>query len=172
MPARKSFSSNRAPISSSRAISSWAAGQWFGGGLPGRHDRHLTARGTARGAGVAAQLAGRHLDDAAQVTGDTERPGDGHGPQPDGLLHLVEQLQCLAAGPVPLVDEREHRDAAAAADVEQLQRLRLQALRRVEQHHRGVDGGEHPVGVLGEVAVAGGVQQVDHVVAVGELQHR
>ena len=59
-----------------------------------------------------------------------------------------------------------------AADVEELEGLRLQALGRVEQHHRGVDGGQHPVGVLGEVAVARGVQQVDHVVAVGELQHR
>ena len=29
------------------------------------------------------------------------------------------------------------------------------------QHHGGVDGGQHPVGVLGEVGVAGGVEQVD-----------
>ena len=45
-------------------------------------------------------------------------------------------------------------------------------LRGVEHHHDGVDAGEHPVGVLGEVAVAGRVEQVDDVVAVRELQHR
>ena len=59
-----------------------------------------------------------------------------------------------------------------AADLEQLERLGLDALGRVEHHHRGVGRGQHPVGVLGEVAVAGGVEQVHDVVAVGELQHR
>ena len=56
------------------------------------------------------------------------------------------------------------------ADREELHRLRLEALGRVDEHHRGVDRGEHPVGVLGEVGVTGGVEQVDDGVAVGELQ--
>ena len=142
------------------------------GGPLRRHDLDLAAGGAARGAGVAAQLARLDLEHAAQVARDPERPGDRHGAQADRLLHLVEQLQRLAARAVPLVDERQHGDVAGAADVEQLERLRLEALRRVEQHHRRVDGGEHAVGVLGEVAVAGGVEQVDHVVAVLELQHR
>ena len=59
-----------------------------------------------------------------------------------------------------------------AADLEQLERLGLDALGRVEHHHDGVDAGEHAVGVLGEVPVAGRVEQVDDVVAVRELQHR
>ena len=75
-------------------------------------------------------------------------------------------------GTVVLVEEREHRQAAGPADLEQLERLGLDALGRVEHHHDGVDAGEHAVGVLGEVAVAGRVEQVDDVVAVRELQHR
>jgi hypothetical protein len=71
---------------------------------------------------------------------------------------------------VPLVDDVQHRDAAVLADVEQLHRLRLEALGGVEQHHGAVDGRQHPVGVLGEVGVARGVEQVDDRVAVGELQ--
>ena len=67
--------------------------------------------------------------------------------------------------------KREQRQLALAADLEQLERLGLDALGGVEHHHRGVGGGQHPVGVLGEVAVAGGVEQVDDAVAVGELQH-
>ena len=35
-----------------------------------------------------------------------------------------------------------------------------------------VHGGQHPVGVFGEVLMAGGVQQVDLIVAVIELHHR
>ena len=71
-------------------------------------------------------------------------------------LDLVEQLERVPAGPVPLVDEREQGQVALAADLEQLEGLRLDALGRVEDHDRGVGGGQHPVGVLGEVAVARG----------------
>ena len=58
------------------------------------------------------------------------------------------------------------------ADLEQLQCLRLKAFRGVDEHHRGVDGRQHPVGVFGEVGVAGGVEQVDYACAVRELQRR
>ena len=61
---------------------------------------------------------------------------------------------------------------ARAADLEQLQRLRFDALGRVEHHHHGVDGGQHAVGVLGEVAVAGRVEQVQFVIAVREVERR
>ena len=59
-----------------------------------------------------------------------------------------------------------------AAHLEQLERLGLDALGGVEHHHDRVDGREHPVGVLGEVAVARRVEQVELVVAVRELQRR
>ena len=89
----------------------------------------------------------------------------GVGRQAGALVDLVHQLQGVLARAVPLVDDGEHRDAAVPADREQLHGLRLEALGGVDQHHRGVDRGEHPVGVLGEVGVAGGVQQVDDGVA-------
>ena len=44
---------------------------------------------------------------------------------------------------------------------------RLQTLRTVDQHDRGVHRGEHAVGVLGEVGVTGGVDEVDHVRLTG-----
>ncbi len=175
-PARKSFSSNSAPISARRSISSCAAGQCCGScSAASSSGRSSPRRPSSRRPPCGCSGAARRVDSSttprrspAMPSGQVTR----HGPQPDRLLHLVEQLERLAARAVPLVHERDHGDAAGAADVEQLEGLRLQALRGVEQHHRGVDGGEHAVGVLGEVAVAGGVEQVDHAVAVGELQHR
>ena len=116
-PARKSFSSNSAPISASSASSSAALPpgvRLLGGGPLRRHDLDLAAGGAARGAGEAAQLARLDLDHAAQVARDPERPGDRHGAQADRLLHLVEQLQRLAAGAVPLVDERQHGEACGS----------------------------------------------------------
>ena len=50
--------------------------------------------------------------------------------------------------------------------------LRLHTVGRVNHHQRRVHGGEHAVGVFGEVLVAGGVQQVDHVVTVEHLHDR
>ena len=61
---------------------------------------------------------------------------------------------------------------AQAADVKQLDGLRFHALGGVDHHQRGIDGGEHAVGVFGEVLVAGGVEQVDHMVAVIKLHDR
>ena len=113
----------------------------------------------------------RRSIDAAELVAAAHRPGDRCGAQLDLRLDLVEQFERLAAGPVVLVEERDHRQVARSAHLEQLQRLALDALRRVEHHHDGVDGGQHAVGVLAEVAVARRVEQVDGVLAVRELQH-
>ncbi len=107
-----------------------------------------------------------------EVSGDADRPGQGSGPQPDPCLDLVHQFQGMAAGTVPLVDHRNDRDPTVLTNLEQLQRLRLKAFRGVDEHHRGVDGRQHPVGVFGEVGVTRGIEQVDHAVAVWELQRR
>ena len=60
---------------------------------------------------------------------------------------------------------------AHPADLEQLDGLRLDPLHAVDQHDGGVGGGQRAVGVLGEVVVAGGVQQVHAPAGVFELQH-
>ena len=52
-----------------------------------------------------------------------------------------------------------------------LARLGLDAFARVDDHDGGVHGGEHAVGVLGEILVARGVEEVDAVARVIELQH-
>ena len=126
--------------------------------------------GATGGAGVLHELARTAVQDAPEVAGLADRPGEGSGTELDLLLDEVHQLERRQPGTVPLVDHRDHRDAAQRADLEELEGLRLEPLAGVDQHHRGVDRRQHPVGVLGEVAVAGGVDEVDHVVAVDELQ--
>ena len=59
---------------------------------------------------------------------------------------------------------------ARAAHLEQLQRLRLDALGRVEHHDHAVDGQQRAVGVLAEVLVAGRVEQGDVVAVQLELE--
>ena len=82
-------------------------------------------------------------------------------------MDLVHQFQGVATGTVPLVDHSDDRDPTVLAYLEQLQCLRLKAFRGIDEHHRGVDGRQHAVGVFGEVGVARGVEQVDDAVRYG-----
>ena len=74
------------------------------------------------------------------------------------LVHDRERAEAVA---VDLVDEGDDRDVAQAADLEEFERLRLDALGGVDHHDRGVDRGQRAVGVLGEVLVARRVEQVE-----------
>ena len=86
--------------------------------------------------------------------------------------HLVHQLNRVPALPIQLVDEGHDGRGAHAAHLHQLDGALLDALRPVDHHQRGVHRGQRAVGVLGEVFVARGVEQVDDALLVGELHHR
>ena len=117
-------------------------------------------------------VSSRRSNTPLEAAAHADRPGDRRAVDAEHRLDLLEQLERLAHLAVHLVDEREDRRVAHAAHLEQLDRLRLDALGGVDQHHRGVDRGQHAVGVLGEVLVARRVEQVDRVAGVLELHHR
>ena len=120
--------------------------------------------GTARGAGEPDEIAGAPIQDALEVTGDADRPRQRCRFESDPSGDFVEQRESITARPVPLVDHGDDRNAAVTAHLKELQGLRFKAFRRVDQHHGAINGAEHPVGVLGEVGVPGGVEQVDDAV--------
>ena len=72
---------------------------------------------------------------------------------------IVDQLQRIARRTVELVDEREDRQPVTPAHLEQLPRLVLDAVRRVDDHHDAVGGDERAIGVFAEIVVAGRVEQ-------------
>ena len=112
------------------------------------------------------------VDHAVEALAHAHRPGEGHHGHAQLALDLVHQVQRVAHLAVHLVDEGDDRRVARAADLEQAPRLRLDAVGRVDHHQRRVHGGQHAVGVFGEVLVAGRVEQVDDAVAVLHLHHR
>ena len=174
-PARKRFWSWSASSRVSSSCSSTAAAHTCASFSSTCVGPHPLLRGPRRSAGrarVLDELARTTVQDAAEVAGLPDRPGQRGRTELDLLLDQVHQLQRGEARTVPLVDDRDHRDAPQRADPEELEGLRLEPLARVDQHDRRVDRGQHAVGVLGEVAVARGVDEVDHVVAVDELQRR
>ena len=112
------------------------------------------------------------IEDAAEAIAAADRPVHRHGVNAEHALDLVEQVERIAARQVELVDEGQHRQAPQLADLEQLARLRLDALGRVDHHHDAVDREQRAVGVFAEVLVAGRVEQRQVMRAEVEFDRR
>ena len=107
--------------------------------------------------------------DALEVPVGADGPVDRAGADAQHLLQFLHQGERILARAVHLVDESEDRDAPHAADLEQLDGLGLHAARRVQEHHGAVGRDQDAVGVLAEILVTGGIQDVDVVALVAEL---
>ena len=110
--------------------------------------------------------------DTLEFTVATNRPSDGSGFDIQHFFDFIQQLDRVANITVHLVDEADDGRVAQAADVHQGDGAWLDTLTAIDHHQRAVHRGQGAIGVFREVFVAGGVQQVDHVLAVGELHHR
>ena len=97
--------------------------------------------------------------DAAEMLGVADRPVHRRGGDAERALDVVEQLERIARRAIELVDESENRQAMAPADLEQLARLLLDAVGRVDHHHDAVGGDERAIRVLAEVLVARRIEQ-------------
>ena len=101
-----------------------------------------------------------------------DRPGDRRAFDVQHRFNFFEQFEGLAHFAVELVNEGDDRRVAHAADIDQLDRLRFDALGRINHHHGGVNGSQHAVGVFREILVARRVEQVDGVTLVLKLHDR
>ena len=81
----------------------------------------------------------------------------------DDLLDLPLRLVDLRARQVDLVDDRDDLEAAVDGEVGVGERLRLDALRGVDDQQRAFAGGQRARHLVGEVDVAGRVDQVEDV---------
>ena len=109
---------------------------------------------------------------ALEALAHADRPGHRRAFDLQHRLDLVQHFQRIAHFAIHLVDEGDDRRVAQTAHFEQLDGLGFHALGRVHHHHRGIHRSQHAIGILGEILVAGRVEQVDHAIVVGELHHR
>ena len=117
-------------------------------------------------------------DDGLQHLGNVEpglgRDQDGvRGVEPDHVLDLLPYLLGLGRRQIDLVEHRHDFVIVLDRLVDVGERLRLDALRRIDHQQRALAGGERAVDLVGEIDVPGRVDQVEHIVlavarAVGE----
>lgn len=106
---------------------------------------------------------------ALKIAVHADRPVHRAGADAQHLLQLLHQGKGVLAGAVHLVDKGKDGNVAQAADLEELDGLLLHALGRVDEHHRRIRRHQHAIGILAEVLVAGGIQDVDAVAVVFKL---
>ena len=92
------------------------------------------------------------------------------GVEPDHVLDLLLDRFGLGRRQIDLVEHRHDFVAGVDGVIDVGERLRLDALAGVDHQQRALAGGERAVDLVGEVDVAGGVDQVEHVIlAVARL---
>ena len=107
-----------------------------------------------------------------EVLSTADRPVDRAGADAKHVLNLIHQLKRVACLAVHLVDESKDRDASHDTDLEQLNGLCLNTLGTVDDHDCTVGRHQGTVGILREVLVSRGIQNVDAVVIVFKLHNR
>ena len=102
-----------------------------------------------------------HLGHAGAVLG-----GDRDGlvaVEPEHLGDLVPRALHVRRGEVDLVDDRDDLEAAVVRQVEVGEGLCLHPLGRIDDQDGSLAGGERPRDLVGEVDVAGGIDEVERV---------
>ena len=129
------------------------------------------------GVGVTVALKGDNatglaIEHAAEVAAAADRPVHGIRIDAQDVLDLFHELKRIASLVVELVHKGKDGNMAQRTDLKELFGLGLDALSAVDDHDRSVGGHEGTIGILREVLVAGGIEDVDAGAVVGELQHR
>jgi hypothetical protein len=114
----------------------------------------------------------RAVHDALEVAVAADGPGERHGLQAELGLDVVQDPERLDARAVGLVGEGDDRQPADLAGREELAGALLDAAGGVQDHDHAVDGRQGAEGVLGEVLVARGVDEVQDEPVVLQAQGR
>jgi hypothetical protein len=92
---------------------------------------------------------------------------------PDSRLHFLRRVVHVGAGQVDLVEHGHNLEVVLEREVHVGNRLRLDALRSVDDEQRALARGERARHLVPEVDVPGRVDQVEHVpvAVVGQIVH-
>ena len=107
-----------------------------------------------------------------EVFAHTNGPGEWSTLDLKDVLDFIQQIDGITSLPIQLVNEGNNRGIAQPAHFHQLDGACLHTLGTVNDHQRGIDSGQSTVGIFREVLMTRSIQQVNHVIPIGELHHR
>jgi hypothetical protein len=88
----------------------------------------------------------------------------------ENVLKFIQKIEGVTSGTIELVHEGKDGDSAASTDFEEFSGLGFDSFGGIDDHDCGIDGGQDSVGIFGKVSMTWGIEEVDDVVAVGELE--
>ena len=88
----------------------------------------------------------------------------------ENVLKFIQKIEGVTSGTIELVHKGKDGDSAASADFEEFSGLGFDSFGGIDDHDCGIDGGKDSVGIFGKVSMAWGIEEVDDVVTVGELE--
>jgi hypothetical protein len=88
----------------------------------------------------------------------------------ENVFKLIQKIERVTGGTIKLVHKGKDGDTAASTDFEEFSGLGFDSLGGIDDHNRGIDGGKDSISIFGKVSMAWGIEEVDDVVAVGELE--
>ena len=121
--------------------------------------------------GVEEDLHGLTVTNPDEAAFPPHGPGEGITGDPQMGLDVVQEAEGVFPHAVALVHQGDDGKPPLSAHAEKLPGLSLHTLAVVQKHDGAVRRCEGPVGILGEVLVARGVQKVDTKALVVEAQH-
>ena len=130
-----------------------------------RGDRAFAVRHALVGVVVVDRLLRVEVHEADEVLLFADGDDDGHGVGAERVLHLADHGEEVRAGAVELVDEGDAGHVVFFGLAPDGLRLRLDAADAAEERDGAVEDAQRALDLGGEVHVAGGVNQVDAVVA-------
>jgi hypothetical protein len=88
----------------------------------------------------------------------------------ENVFKFIQKIEGVTGGTIELVHEGKDGDTAAATDFEEFSGLGFDPFGGIDDHDCGIDRRKDSVGIFGKVSVAWGVEEVDDVVTVWELE--
>ena len=113
-----------------------------------------------------------YIVDSLEVISHSDRKAQGSYTKPQLLFHFVQEIKGVLTFAVELIDKNNHRNIAHATYLYEFFCLFLNPFGHINHYDDTIHSSKRTEGILGEVLVTGGIQDVYLMIFVSESQDR
>ena len=108
---------------------------------------------------------------ALKIMAATDGPVNGTGTDSQHLFNFIQKSVRISGLSIKLIDEGENGDMPHNTDFKELNGLGLHTLCSVNDHHRTVSRHQGSIGILREILVSRGIQNINAFSVIVKLKH-